>query len=32
MIWRRFWVSGNTSLADFHHITSISYLWERLWN
>jgi hypothetical protein len=28
MIWRRFWVSGNTSLADFHHIIQIAYSWD----
>jgi len=28
MIWRRFWIPGNTSLADFHHIIQTAYRWD----
>ena len=28
MIWRRFWIPDNTSLADFHHIIQIAYGWD----
>lgn len=28
MIWRRFQIPGNTSLADFHHIIQIAYGWD----
>ena len=28
MIWRRFWIAGNTSLADFHHIIQTAFGWD----
>jgi len=28
MIWRRFKIQGNTSLADLHHIIQVAYNWD----
>lgn len=28
MIWRRFWIFGNTSLASFHQIIQTAYSWD----